>query len=132
MITWIVLIIIAFILIGLRAKIKKRGYFWLDKKGNKVTLKKFLGRWKDGIEGISPVQQTKTQLMGMWITITGIVAGIVVNALVRMKNMWWWITIILVGSLIVAGVQMIGTYQKYRVQSEAQKVMDKLNKGKKK
>ncbi len=129
---WIILIVIAFILIGIRARVKKRGYFLKDKQGNKLGFKEFFGRWKKGIEGISPLQQTRTQLMGMWITLTGIVAGIVVNALVRMKNMWWWITIILVGSLIVASVQMIGTYQKYVCQKEAQRVMDELNQEKQK
>ena len=95
-------------------QIKKRKYFWKDKKGEKLTFKQFIKRFKLGVEGITPLQQTKTSMMGLWITITGMIAGIIVNALIRLTNMWWWIEIILIGSLIISLVQMLGFYQKYR------------------
>jgi hypothetical protein len=106
---WI--LIILFILITLRVKIRK--YFWKDRAGNKLTFKQFIQRWKVGVQGITPLQSTKTQLMGIWITITGIIAGIVVNILIRLENMWWWILIILLGSLILTGIQFLTTLQKY-------------------
>ena len=127
---WILTIFI--ILIIVKARIKKKGYFWKDTKGEKLNSKQFFKRWGEGIEGITPLQQTKTQLMGTWITITGIVAGIVVNVLIRIEDMWWWITIILVGSLIITGVQMIGTYQKYKMQKKANELMkEAMNNAKK-
>lgn len=118
---WIALIL--FIALIIRARIKKKGYFWEDKQGNKLSFREFTKRWKQGIEGITPLQQTKTQLMGMWITITGIFAGIVVNAFVRLTGVWWWLEIILIGSLIVTGVQFIGIYQKYLVQKKIDNAM---------
>jgi len=129
---WIILIVLAFVLIGIRVRVKKRKFFWKDKRGNELSFKEFFGRWKSGVAGINPLQQIKIQLMGIWITLTGIISGIVVNALIRMENIWWWVEIILVGSLIITGVQMLGTYQKYLSLKAVQKVMDDLNKENKK
>lgn len=119
MLRWI---IIAIILISV-IRVKKRGFFWLAKDGTELTFKQFMSRWRIGVEGITALQQSKTQLMGTWITITGIIAGIVINALIRLENMWWWIEIILVGSLILTGIQFIGTYQKYRIHKRVEKEM---------
>ncbi len=91
-----------------------RGYFWKTKTGEKLKFKEFIKRWKSGVEGITGLQQKKMQLMGIWITISGVIAGIVVNALIRVKNMWWWMEIILVGSLILILIQFLGTYQAYK------------------
>jgi hypothetical protein len=94
-------------------QIKRRGYFLKDINGNKLKFKEFMKRWREGIEGITPLQQAKTILLGNWIVVSGILSGMVINALVRMNNQWWWIEIILGGSLILVIVQMIGGFQKY-------------------
>lgn len=94
-------------------QVKRRKYFTKDTKGNKLSYKEFMKKWKIGIEGITPLQQAKTSLMGTWIVLSGILAGIVINALVRMKEQWIWIEVILVGSLILTVVQMIGGFQRY-------------------
>jgi hypothetical protein len=54
------------------------------------------------------------QLMGIWITLTGVIAGMVVNVLIRIENMWWWMEIILGGSLVLILVQFLGTWQSYK------------------
>lgn len=119
-----------YILIGLLLFIvirtKKRGFFWKARDGTKLTLKQFFKRWGDGIAGINALQQTKTNMMGIWITITGIVSGIVVNALIRLKDMWWWITIILVGSLILTLVQLLGNWQKFKRLKATDKAMKEI------
>jgi len=119
-----------YILIGLLLFIvirtKSRGFFWKAKDGEKLTLKQFFKRWGSGIQGITPLQQTKTNIMGIWITITGIVAGIVVNVLIRLKDMWWWITIILVGSLILTLVQFLGSWQKFKRLKATEKAMKEI------
>lgn len=94
-------------------QIRRRKYLMKDVKGEEVGLKSFFSRWKEGVEGITPIQQAWTNLMGSWITLTGVLAGMIINALVRMSNQWWWIEIILFGSLILIAVQMIGGLQKY-------------------
>jgi hypothetical protein len=112
------------IIIFLRIKI--RGFFWETRNGEELTFKEFLKRWGKGIEGITPLQQTKTTMMGIWITLTGIIAGVVVNALIRLENQWWWIEIILVGSLIITSIQMIGTYQKYKTLKRVEDTLREL------
>ena len=108
-------------------KIKRRKYFARDTEGKEVGFKQFMKRWKVGIEGITPLQQAKTNLMGNWITLTGIVSGIVINALVRVSHQWVWIEIVLLGSLILVVIQMIGGLQKYwrfKTIDKAQKEME--------
>lgn len=91
-------------------RIRHRGYFWIDKQGNKLKFKEFMRRWALGIQGITPLQQAKTSLLGVWIVITGIIWGIVVTWIAEM----WWLLIVLVGSLIVTAVQLLSTWQKFK------------------
>lgn len=128
---WILLIIFCISII-LRARIKKRGYLIKDRLGKPVKTKEFLTRWKQGIEGITPLQSTKTSIMGNWITLTGVIAGMIVNALVRIGNQWWWIEIILLGSFILIGIQMISLLQKYWKLKKTEEVMKQLNQTKNK
>lgn len=125
---WEWLIVILFILI-VWVRIKRRNYFWKARDGVELTLKQFFKRWEKGIEGITPLQQKFTQLLGIWIVISGIIAGIVVNLLVQMKDVWWWVTIILVGSLIITVMQLIGTYQSYKRYKIIDEQMRKLEGG---
>ena len=81
-----------------------------DKYGNKLTWKEFGTRWKKGIEGVTPLQQTKMQMKSTWIIIIGITLGIFVCFL-NLKVLWW-VLIILIGALFNSLVQMVGIYQK--------------------
>lgn len=130
---WFVIPAILLGLIVLRLLLRlSQGYFWKTKKGEKLKFKDFMKRWKRGIEGITPLQSTKTQLMGIWITLTGIIAGIVINVLMRMKGQWVWITIVLCGSLILVIMNFIGTLQKYwkfkLIDNEIKKLNKKMEK----
>ena len=128
MIWWIV--VVCFIVLIIVARTKKRGYLMKDKQGNPVTVKNFFVRWGQGIEGITPLQQSKTQIMGLWIVVSGVLAGMIINALVRMSDQWWWIEVVLAGSLVLTTVQFISTYQRYRKFKITDKVMKELNKTK--
>ena len=94
-------------------QIRRRKYLMKDTEGKEVGIKSFFKRWKDGIEGITPLQQAWTNLLGNWITLTGVLSGMVINALVRVEHQWIWIEIVLLGSLILIVIQMIGGLQKY-------------------
>jgi hypothetical protein len=83
--------------------------FWTDVEGNKLTFKEFMARWKKGIEGITPLQQSKSSLMGSVIVLVGIFWGMVVTFFAQI----WWLFVILLGSLIVSLTALLGTYQKY-------------------
>ena len=124
-IKWVLLgLVIIFIVI----KTKKRGYLLKDKSGKKVKTKEFFSRWKDGVNGITPIQQSKSQLMGNWIVLIGITSGIIVNCLIRLKDTWWWLTIILLGSLILSIIQQINFYQQYTIKKKVAETMKNLKK----
>lgn len=83
--------------------------FWKDKEGNELTFKEFTKRWKDGIEGITPLQKLKTQIVATRIQLLGIFLGLIVTSMAYEKL--WWIAIILLGALINTGVQYLGLIQ---------------------
>ena len=66
-----------------------------DKSGKKINSKEFFSRWKRGIQGITPFQQIKIQIRSTWITIIGLLCGIVISA-VNLEVLWW-LLLILVG-----------------------------------
>lgn len=95
----------------------KRGYFWTAKNGDKLSFKEFLKRWKSGVVDITPLQQTTTTLWSFIPVVAGIVWGISVTFIGKI----YWMSLILVGSLPITLIQVIGTYQKYKSQSIADK-----------
>ena len=122
---WILLIILVlFILI--RTKI--RGFFYKTKKGEELKFKEFFKLWKRGINGITPLQTAKSQLMGNIIILIGIISGIIINCLTRVENQWIWIVIILGGSLILTLMSQIGFLQKYWRLKQIKEATDKLEK----
>lgn len=109
-------------------RIKQRGYFIKDLKGEEVKTKQFFKRWRKGIDGITPLQQARTTLLGMWIVVSGLVGGITVTSIVRIENVWWWMLIILSGSFIVTVISLIGAIQKYWRFKEVDKIQKEINK----
>lgn len=83
--------------------------FWKDKEGNELTSKEFFARWKEGIEGITPEQKVKSQIWGYYITIIGLLCGVVVSIITL--DRLWWLMIILIGGLVINIVQVLGLYQ---------------------
>lgn len=92
--------------------VKVRGYFWLDKFGNKLKFKEFLKRFGEGVEGITPLQQTKTVL----ISIIPVIAGLIWGATVTFLGKTYWMTLILVASLPITSIQFLSNWQKYKRQ----------------
>lgn len=82
-----------------------------DRSGKKVTAKEFMSRWKQGISEVTPLQQTKVNLIGYAIVFLGIIWGIIISAITRT----WWLMVILIGSLIVSGSQFLAIIQKYLI-----------------
>lgn len=90
-------------------RIKRRGFFWIDKFGNKLTFKQFMSRFKQGVEGITPIQQTKTTLWSMIPIFAGIIWGIVMTIF----SATYWLALILAASLPITIINFISTLQKY-------------------
>lgn len=87
--------------------------FWTDKQGNKLTAKEFMQRWKQGIESVTPLQSTRSQLMFSYMIIVGLICGIVTSFLAL--ETLWWLVITLCGALGIQILSVIGVYQKYQL-----------------
>ena len=98
--------------------------FWTDKKGEELTFKQFIGRWKNGIKEVTPLNQTKLQCNFTWIMLIGIILGFVIS-LYRFKDLWW-VSIILFGVAGNTVIQLIATYQKRRLLENIEKQMKSL------
>ncbi len=120
LLTKIALGVIAFIFIVLLVRVKKRKYFWKDRKGNKLTLKQFGSRYKEGVVNITPLQQTKTTLWSFIPIFAGLTWGVTVMSIART----WWMVLILGGSLPIMSVQFISNLQKYRALKRVKEAMD--------
>jgi hypothetical protein len=92
---------------------KKSRKFLKDKKGNKLTGKEFMSRWKDGIQSVTPLQQAKVQVRSTMLILMGILTGIIIS-IIKIRTMWW-ILIILIGVFGVTSIQFLGLLQKKRL-----------------
>ncbi len=108
------------IIIILLIRMKRRGFFWEDRGGKELSGKQFMGRWKDGIINITPIQQTQTTLWSMIPIFAGLLWGITATFLIGT----YWLTLILTGSLPITSIQFIANIQKYRAQKKAKEMMD--------
>ena len=84
---------------------------WKDREGNSLTPQQFMQKWKEGIKQVTPLQQMKSQILFSWITIIGILCGIIASMLKWAS--FWWIVIILLAALGNTIVGLIGMYQRY-------------------
>jgi len=80
-----------------------------DKEGNYLTTKEFFERWKEGIQKITPLQQTKISLQGVLLVLVGVIIGLISTFMTAV----WWLFIVLIGSLFLTSVNLIGTLQRY-------------------
>ena len=80
-----------------------------DKLGNKLTRKEYVERFKSGVKSITPLQQSRMNLMGTVIVFIGVVIGLFATSILKV----WWLFTILCGSLFLTGVSFLGLIQKY-------------------
>ena len=84
--------------------------FWKNKSGNKLTYNQFMSKWKEGMRGITPYQQTRMQLNSTYIMLIGILCGFVIT-LFNLKNLWW-LSIILGAAFFNTSISALGLWQK--------------------
>lgn len=116
---WI-LIILFITLVFIRNK--KRGFFWKARDGSELNFKQFMKRWRKGVEGITPLQQTKTTLWSYPLVVGGVTTGIIIMLLRRE----WWLVAILVGSLPMTLMGVLSTWQRYVSQKKIETTMKEL------
>jgi len=122
---WLIPILIILIIF---IRVKSRGFFWKAKNGEQLTFKQFLKRWKQGVEGINPLQQTKTTLWSFLPMFAGILWGITITIMGKT----FWLSLILLGSLPITTIQFVSNLQKYWRLKTTYKAMEELKKPKKK
>ena len=98
---------------------KLRRYFWKDVKGNELSFKEFMLRFKQGITDLTPQQKIKSQILGTRLILIGLVLGIIMS-IIAWKNLWW-VLIILIGALINTGVQYLGLRQQIKIFKDIEK-----------
>lgn len=111
--------------------VKGRGYFWVDRYGYGLNMREFFGSWKKGVDGITPLQQTKMSLLGSWMIISGLILGTIVSVILVFFSAWQpngsiafiiakpiWMLLVMLGSLIISMFQIFGLLQKYHVQKK--------------
>ena len=116
----IVLGVFISIILIILIRIKRRGWFWKDRTGKKLTLKQFGVRYKEGVVNITPLQQTKTTMWSFLPIFAGLIWGITVMIIAGTI----WMVLILGGSLPIISVQFIGNIQKYRALKRVKEAMD--------
>lgn len=99
-------------------------YVWKDRAGKKITAKEFGQRFAKGIEGITPLQQTKTSLMSFLPIIAGQAWGITVTLISKT----YWLSLILLGSLPLTLIQLLGTWQRYKALLRVEEAMKGVKK----
>lgn len=92
------------------------------RSGEKISGKEWMRRWKKGIEGVTPLQQTQTSLWSMIPIFAGIIWGIAITWIGNIR----WLTLVLSGSFIISIVTLIGMLQKYWRLKEIDKVQKEL------
>lgn len=117
---WIVLIIVMLVVL---VKWKTKKYFWKDRQGKELTFKEFTSRWKEGAEGVTPLQQAKITLWSFPALFGGIVWGIVITLMGGV----YWMALILTASFPITSMQLLSTWQKYRRLKETDKLMRELD-----
>lgn len=124
--------IILIIFLLRRVFVKK--YFWKDRKGNKIGAKEFGSRFIKGVQGITPLQQTRVSIISFFPLFAGLFWGIIVTFFGKT----YWLCLILTASIPITLMNFVSTIQKYYSQKKAQEAykqaMEDFNKkkGKKK
>lgn len=73
-----------------------------------VTWREFFRQWKQGVQQMTPLQQTQVIQLGHLIALIGVIWGIIFS----IKIGYTWMAIVLSGGLVVLAVQYLGNYQK--------------------
>jgi hypothetical protein len=120
--SWILIGISIFIILTLLARIKRRGYFWKSKLGEKLTVKQFFKKWGEGIEGVTPRQQALTN----FICVIPIIAGLIWGIAVTFLGGAYWMVLILVFSLPITAIQGLNAWQKYKKHRAVEEAMKNI------
>ena len=116
---WFIPLLIILIII---IRVKARGFFWKARNGDELSFKEFMASWRNGIEGSTPLQQTKITLWCMTPILVGLFYGFFVTLFTKM----YWLALVLAGSFPITLIQLIALWQKYKIQKKVDETMKEL------
>ena len=90
---------------------------WKDKEGKMVEHDEFISRWKEGIQKVTPLQQTKATMFGYTLVYLGILIGLYSTFILKQ----YWLLTILIGSFVITSVQFLAILQKYFIFTNIEK-----------
>lgn len=125
---WIGIAIAAFFLVR-ALRIIVIGFVRLVKNYRKLGKKEFMERLNEGVQKITPTQKVRAELNGLIINMIGMIAGLVATPIFKIQGVWFWVEIILAGSLLLTGFQFLGKWQMYILQKKQDEIMRKLESG---
>ena len=73
----------------------------------------FFKRWKAGVDSITPIQQTQSQIVFTRVTLIGISLGFIVS-IMAWRNLWW-VAIVLGGAFGNTYVGLVALNQKKKL-----------------
>lgn len=85
-----------------------------NRDGKSYSLREFFSKWKEGIQGITPLQQKEGERTSYLIILFGVFAGLIAAIMTKTA----WLVIIMIGSLgllifqFIACLQMLWALQK--------------------
>ena len=94
-----------------------------DKQGKSYTFKEFMKKWKEGMEGITPVQQLKSNALGYYLVFLGEIVGVITA--IWMKQ--WWLLIIMFGSIVLSVVAYIGNWQELQLMIRQEEIAKSID-----
>ena len=94
---------------------------WKDKSGKWIDAKEFKERFAQGVDGVSALQQIKAQVLFSWITIIGLLCGVVVS--IYRWNTLWWLIIVLLAGIGNTVIGLIGLLQKKKALAQIEVMM---------
>ena len=90
-----------------------------DRAGKEITVKEFFQRWKQGIQAVTPLQQTFISLIDNILVLIGVIVGLITTFLLGV----WWLFIVLLGSLFLSSMGLLANLQKYIAFKDLQRRM---------
>ena len=94
-----------------------------DKEGKEVKAGEFFSRWKEGVNKVTPLQQTQVSIYGYLFIFAGIIAGIIY----AVSGAFWWLALILTGALLINLIGFIGTLQRLTLLKKQEEYIKQLS-----
>ena len=101
-------------------------YFWKDKQGNKLTIKQFFSKWKQGIENITPKQRLVSEVRGTLIMLVGYIFSFfaVIFMINKIGLLAYGLILIFFGMAFTTGLKWIALKQQLKVFDDIEKQME--------